>query len=231
MNIALDIIVLTILIFSIRSSTKKGFFKTLISLACLVCTVIVIYIYAQPIGSFLNEKIVAPFVADYVLKDSEIEATDNAVDADEELLFSGDAIKELFKNEDPIFTQEDKEGNTVKEFLIGLLKDSAFLMTLCAGIAAIGISVVVRLAALIIEKAVGAVLKLPILNEANKGLGAIIGIVNGVLLVWILCIVVNLLATGYTPKTENGSFKTEVIEKTYVYKYAEEYSPINKILE
>ena len=231
MNIALDIIVTAVVIASIVSCAKKGFFKTVVSLLCLIATVVIIYVYAQPLGGFLNEKIVSPLLANYALKDSEINAEDNASDTDEDLLLSLSSVKEIFKDEEISFSEEDKEGSTVKEFLVKLLKDSAFIGAVCAGVAAVAISVAVRIAAWLLEKIIGAVLKLPILKEANKGLGAVIGFVNGILLVWILCIVVNLLSSGYTPKEENGSFASEVTEQTYIYKYAEEYNPLLKILE
>ncbi len=229
MNIALDIIILVILITSIITSTKKGFFKTLMSLVCLIGTVVIIYIYAQPFGALINQKIAAPVIADMVISENEANATDRAEDANDEALLSGKLMNKLFKNEVPEYSQEDKAGATIKEFLVKLILESSLLSTICSGIASIIIAVVIRIAVIIIEKIIGPILKLPLLREANKGLGAVIGAINAVLLIWILCIVVNLLSSGYTPKEENGSFESEVIAHTYVYKYAEEYNPINKI--
>ena len=213
------------------SSAKKGFFKTLISLACLVGTVIVIYIYAQPMGAFINEKIASPLIADMVISETEANAEDSAEEADDNALLSGKLMTKLFENKKIEYSNEDKAGTTVKEFLVKIILGSALLSTVCSCIAAIIIAVVIRLTAIILEKIIGPILRLPLLKEANKGLGAVIGAVNAVLLICILCVVVNLLSSGYTPKEENGSFKSEVIEQTYVYKYVDEYNPINKIFE
>ncbi len=230
MNIALDLIVAAIVIANVISSCAKGFFKTLISLACLVNTVVVIYLYAQPFGALINEKVVSPAIANSVMEQAEVNGEDSAENMEDEALSSSTILEKLFEGEQLIISASDKAGATVKEFTVDIIMGSALLANICSCIAAVIIAVVIKLAAWLIDVIVEPLLKLPLLKEANKGLGVVVGLVNGALLVCILCVLVNLFSAGYKPK-DGGSFKSEVVEKTYVYKYVDEYNPINKIFQ
>ena len=63
--------------------------------------------------------------------------------------------------------------------------------------------------------------KLPVINSVNKFLGAAIGLLLGVLIVWILgAVVYVLILTGDRPKL------VEAMNGSYLLKFANQYNPI-----
>lgn len=226
MNVALDVITVAILIGNVISGIKKGFFKTLLSLVCLITTVVLICVYASPLGDIINKKVISPALAQTVINDTEIDGQEAVDNIEKSSLFGGKLLNDIFESEIP---SKDSDGLTVKEYLVGLINESDLVISLCSCLGAVLITLVVRLAAWLLGLIIEPILKLPILKEANKGLGFIVGLINGVLLMWVVCLIVNIGAAAYKPTS--GTFRSEVVEQTLVYKYADEYNPANIILK
>lgn len=221
MNIFLDLAVVIIVALSIYLAVKKGFMKTLMKLIGLVLTVAVMFFFASTLGKTINVKFLSPAVAEKIC---------TAVEEDAEKLQDKKLLSKIIEKAD-INIASYGDTDTLKENISTKLNDNKLMNTLGLAVACIVILIAIWLVMWLLGLILKPIFKLPVLKQLHGILSFVLGVVNAAILLCIMGVVVTSASATYTPKTENGSFKTEVVDKTYIYKYVDEYNPIISIAD
>jgi len=221
MNIFLDVAVVLIVVLSIVAAVKKGFIKSLMKLIGLILTLVVMFFYASTLGKTINVKFLSPAVSNKICQ---------TVEEDAEKLSDKKIISKIIdKANIDITSSSDMEE--LKVAISEKLNDNKLMNALGYALACLVILVAIWLAVWLLELILKSIFKLPGLKQLHGLLSIILGIVNAAILLCIMGVVVTSASNAYTPKTENGTFENEVVEKTYLYKYVDKYNPIISITD
>ncbi len=195
----LDILLIIILALTVFSSMRKGFLKCFLSLICVVAAIFVAMSFSQPAAEFCYDNVFSSYV---------VESVENAVDEGLESSQAAETVNQIIDNI-PQFLVTHLSGfgidvNSVSENIASLklsTHDTAqrisddiirpgavvLLKMLCF----ILIYLAVRFVLSFITSFVNGIAKLPVLKQVNKWLGAVIGAVKGIAVIFILCTILN----------------------------------------
>ncbi len=230
MNILLDAATVAVIVLAAVIGCKRGFLKTVLGMLTVLVMLIALIVIADPLGRSISEKVVSPYIADSIIKKSESKADEVIENVKDENLLKHKLFDKLVNsNGDGILQTERMKnaGATLKEFLVKTLSDNLMLTTLCVLLTALLMIIVIKFLSWLIVKIINPVRKIGVVRKFDGFMGLIIGLVNAVLILGILVAAVNYSSSLYTPKEEKGSFESEVVEKTALYKYVSEYHPIS----
>ena len=230
MNILLDLAVVIIVLLAVISGGKRGFLKTLLGGITVLAMLVAVLFFAGPLGRSVSEKVVSPLIADGIIKKAESKAEDAVDSVDDESLLKHKLFDKLINNSGDGILQTERmknAGATLKEFLVKILSDNLMLTTLCVLITALLMIIVIKFISWLIGKIINPVRKIGAVRRIDGFLGCLMGVVNAVLILGILVAAVNYSSSLYTPKTENGSFESEIVNESVIYKYVSEYHPIS----
>lgn len=173
---------------------KQGFVKMVFSLVSLIVTIILTII-------------ISPYVADFLMESTSLYETakektgdfiETIVDAVEEEAGESKAIDEL-----PIPEAIKKllhENNNEESYsILGVDNLADYIGAYVAGVAVNAVAfsatfIVIFIAIKLIVLLLDLISKLPLLNGVNKMAGAALGLVEGFIVLWVLCLVVTSIA-------------------------------------
>lgn len=193
-----DIVVIVILVFSTLVAHKVGFIRTCVNFFSTIISLILAYTLYPNVSTFLRDKGLLNTIS------NSIKSTLNIKDAVSQMTLNAqtDFINNL---ELPKFLKsaliENNNSEVYNLFNVSQVEDYivSYISNMCINVISM---IVTFLLVLIIIKVVAEVLdlvsKLPVLNFANKTLGAALGFVKGMIIIWILCIVVTLFYSNPT---------------------------------
>lgn len=156
---------------------KRGFIKIVLSMVAMVVTFILAAVLTVPVSSVI--KSVTPI---YDTIESSVRETvnENAID-----LTSMDKLGLPTQLEEKIIEGASETVDNVTDYIVTSISDM-LLKALTFIILIIVIYIIVRIVIAILDL----ISKLPIINGINKSGGLVIGLVQGLLLIWIACLVV-----------------------------------------
>ncbi len=156
---------------------KKGFIKIALSLVATLVTIIVAMVLTFPVSAIL--KTATPLY-DNIYESVEAVVKENEV-VDVESINNLDLPKSILN---PIIENVDGATTAVQEYVAESISDTILnAITFLVLIIIVGIIVRILISVLDIFS------KLPIINGINKSVGAIIGLVYGLVIVWIACLI------------------------------------------
>lgn len=188
----LTIIILAILVFCALFGMKAGLIKTVFSMFSMILALILTVVFSPMVSNGLqnNEKISNYFY----------EKTDEALKLEEKTIKTSE--QEAFIENLPIpasFKGKMQENNkldiyeilNVNSFTEYITRSVANVMI--NAVAFIGTFLVILIILKILCGLLDVVSKLPVLNSLNKAGGLIAGILHGLIIVWVFCIVITAL--------------------------------------
>lgn len=202
MGYVLDIIIVAVFVLCIASATKKGFIKTVMGTVSLLLALILTFAFYQPVKEMMLKSEVTENLKGVITEKLESIEVDSEGNFDIESLMENKPeefleVLESFGidyNELNLQYQGWLSESTVnvREKLISVIINP-IVDLLASGIAILALFLVcffaIKLATYLLDK----VFKLPILKQANKALGFVLGAMNGLVCVYILSAIVILL--------------------------------------
>lgn len=195
MGIIIDIIIILFILASIFLGYKKGLVSLGINLVAFIIAILITFILYRPIANVII----------------------NSTQVDENLQAAiENQIGEVISN--------DAETGAIESATNSILQGGSktLAINIIYGITMIVLFIIARIALIFISAIANMVSKLPILNQFNKLGGIIYGLLRGVIIVYVILMVVNLIIT----LNPTGKIK-ENIDETYLAKTMCEYNILN----
>lgn len=206
MNI-LTIVILAVFVLCVFSGYKKGFLKTAFSLVSWIL-VLVLCNFVTPIVTDVlvqntDVEVVVYETVDVKVKDALEEAIQNQGVSELEAALPAE-LKDLLLGEnesisDALMNAATIDVTPVVDGIIGIL---GFVITV----------IVLRIAMVIVEFALGVVAKLPLIGPADKLLGLACGAGKGLIWCWVILAIVSVLAlTGVNTEFAGYISQSEIL--------------------
>lgn len=229
MSYILDGIIILIVLLGVFISAKKGFVRTLIEVAGFVAAIVVAFTLSSPLAGAAYDKLIEPSV----IKTVESVVTDSAENATT-------AVDTVW-NKMPGFITESSFFNLSKDNVTATVQSQAanegarlaqtvsdsFVEPAVTKLLSVIISVVLVVVLLsvvkILAKYLNKLFSFSVVGDINKTLGGLLGLVKGVAIAVIFCLVISLILSF----TKNGFliFTYDAINSSYIFKFLMGFSP------
>ncbi len=221
MNYLFDLVLIGIITAAVLVARRRGFLKSSYNVLSLIISVVLIvtlqqpftdYLMTSPLGQTVREK-----VSEQVMGTAE---EDMEVIADEEDSETAVKVGEMMGL--PQFLMDFLDEKLEKQTeAVEIMKNDAFAVltdtvteVILKIVSIILLFLAVRLGVFLLLRLLDILFKLPVLSSVNSFLGMIVGALNGLLVVYILCAILTLLAP-----TESLSVIGDIVDKTLIVKY------------
>ncbi len=221
MNIVLDLLLIGLVVFCIVHGVRRGFVENCAGLATLVLAVVLILSFSAPLGEKLDEKWIRPWAAEKIVKAGGAEKDSPAVELD--LVKSGAELEKRFGLKLAALPESEQTAGEYVEEALKARSVTAGAARAAAGILLFLIAVV---GVLILRLVLRPILRLPVLKQANRLLGAAIGVVNALILAFLLCTGIYAYAHSV-----DQSYEETVVNQTAVFQIAYHHNPILSWIE
>ena len=233
----LDIAVILILLLAVYIGYRRGFVKAVIKLVGCVLAVVIASVASLPLASGIFDAFAGDKLQEVIA--SQMTSTDTAAVA-------AGIEAALDKLPGPVLNALEAYGLGTPEQIIGGVKESldgsvediarsvvevvirpvavALLRTLCFFLIFLLLILLVALVANLISK----VFKLPILRQMDGGLGAIVGVAEGVVLVFVAVTVVQLVTAS---ASADAALSAKDVEDSILVGFVADHNPITSALE
>ena len=190
MQLIFTAIVLLIIAICATIGFKKGFLKTLVSMSALIAALILAFIFSAKVTTFIDEHTALRQSAQEAVEEKleETFAEKEADTAEEQKKVLEDSWIPDKLLESMIEKQQEAAATIAQKIAAGtadlVVKGTGILVTIVV------VFIIIKL--LIILS--GAVNKVPLVGGINKLLGGLLGVVRGIIIVWILLFFVTMFA-------------------------------------
>lgn len=218
MNQWVLILVAAILLLHILNGRRRGLVKTVFSLFSVIVAMVVTATVAPMLSKQLqNNETVYVFVEDKVTAslDVYIEDMEESSVAVQNEVIQGLPLPEAVKD----MLVENKNAEVYQAMAVEGLRD--YVIKYITGVVInagsfIVVFIVVNIAIRILAVLLDIISKLPVLNTLNKTGGAVIGFLQGMLVIWLLCIVLMAFSSTELAQDVYGQINASKI-LTYIY--------------
>lgn len=224
MSLFLDVVVIAVFSFSFYSGIKRGFVRSIMGIVVLLLAIWGSAKFSPPLADYLNDKYIESAVSAKIgdSLDELISGVDSFnirnlfeekpqafIDILEQFGINYEELKTYYEKD---LRQEENSEDEVSHYIAQPLSRSISNATAFA-VLFIGVVLILSLLVVLLDL----VVKLPILNTANKILGAVFGCMMGLAFSWGLSIIfTNLLP--HLAVIYEGTIPASVIENTVVVK-------------
>lgn len=237
MHIVLDIAAVAIIALTIFGAVRRGFMRSLISLAALVVSLILAYSFSASFGAVIDRSVVTPAASKIILKQSSETVTPDSPLAEFSVedarynkalvaLYGGNSTQLV--SDYNAYAAKEGAGATVGGYLDAALDARGYTQTASAAIAVVLIFIAVAIVASIVRAVVSPFMRLPVLHQFDKLLGLVVGIASCVAI--LMLFVAAATAVGNLIQAAGGGDYNAFIDKTYLFKYIYD-SPLHTILK
>lgn len=218
MNYIMDIVLVAIIAVCIVSAAKKGFIGACKNIVSIILTVILVSTMHPVILNLLQSSDfgnnLKQVVAENVSKTYQREQISEEVDTTD----SEKSIEICRALGLPNFITDKiedslREMTEIKNNVLEVITDALALMIMKI-LALLILFVVVKVFVFLALKILESLFSLPVLKTVNIGLGALVGVINALLIVYIVCGVLNL----FVPMDKMPAIQTAV-NATYIVKF------------
>ncbi len=192
------IIVLVFLAFFVIKGFAKGFLRILFTTFSIVVTIAISAAFTGPLSEALKDKtFVGPKVEEAITKyiDSKFESKESeAKEKESEFIDSlalPSILKDSIKNNNTLTQYRDLGVKSFKEYIIVKLTDISV-----GAIAFILLAIVTFLLLRLIFHVLKIIGKIPILRGINRFLGGVLGLAEGLLIIWLICVVIMIFSAS-----------------------------------
>lgn len=204
-SVIIDIIAAVLIIAAFAAGAGKGLVKSVWRVAAWLITAVLTFMLVQPAADFLSGTKAAVKINEAVYNDVLQRLPSSGTD-DENTVSSKTAIPKFILGGLDI---EDIKSNAVPEAAAELSRNITQIAIKI--IACIALFIILRLILAVLFKIFDAASKLPVINSANKLLGGLLGVINILFVIYIVCALVSLFAANESV--------TDVINSSYIVKY------------
>lgn len=197
MGFVVDIIIIVVILLCIFDGYRKGLVGMLFSIVSFIISVILAFALFNPVASLiknnteLDENIQTAIITNFTSEDS---SEDNG---SENL---PDVITNYIEK-----TANDIKNSSIESVAVNISD------TCVNGLSFFGIFLVARIVLFIISKVANLIAELPLLKQVNKAGGFLIGIIKGLLIVYIVFAIISFLAPVF-----EGSQLYSVINESFI---------------
>lgn len=197
MGIIIDIVIIIFILISIFLGYKKGLVSLGIHLVAFIIALIISFILYRPIGNLII----------------------NTTSIDENLQ---EGIET--KLEEITGDNNENQNSLLQNIQNGTISETAksLSINIIYGVTIILLFMILRIALVFVTAIANWIAKLPILKQANKLGGIIYGLLRGILIIYVVLLILNLIITFYP----NGSLNNSINE-TYLAKTMMRYNILN----
>ena len=218
MNYIPDLILVLVITLIIAFSMRKGFISISKSIVALVLTCVFLSSMQPMVLAFLKDSAVGRGIAEKVSENisSVYEKKDFAKDTKTSDEYTSEKICESLGFPDFVENSIKATVSGLREAeknVMDVVSDSVTVMILNV-LSLIVLFLLVRLAVFVLVKLLELIFELPGLKAINKTLGAILGMVNALLIVFTVCAAVSLFAPA-----DSRIVIEEAVNKTVLLKY------------
>lgn len=221
MNYIFDLVLIGIITASVLVAKRRGFLKSSYTVLSLIISAVLIVTLQQPFTEYLSSSALGQTVRDkvqlQVMGTAEKQMTDINAEEDEETAVKvGEMMglpSFLMDFLDEKLEKQTEAVETMKNDALAVLTDTVTEVILKIA-SIILLFLAVRLGVFLLLRLLDIIFKLPLLSGVNSFLGMIVGALNGLLIVYIICALLTLLAP-----TESLSMLSEIVDETLIVKY------------
>lgn len=202
MAIIADIILILIIASSIYQGYRQGLIKSLAGVASMAVAILGAIIFLSPMANYINTNHVAPFITEKIMVSTDVnfdnmsdeefanKITESSKDLKELAVKFGVKAEDVDKLVEAAKNPEGAKSEAVNKMTEPIsMKVSKFI---AFAVLYIGLSILVRIALIFLNN----IFKMPLLKGANKLLGAGIGGIEGIIIVFVI----SLIAYNLLPK-------------------------------
>ncbi|MCC8169576.1 MAG: CvpA family protein, partial [Oscillospiraceae bacterium] len=190
----LDLIIAAVLVLAFIISFKKGLIKSVWKTAALIITIVLVIALKTPTVNYLAGTELANSIYASMSETLAVELENPAeAEIDESAGIPRYIVSEMLKtvDTDDIYNSVNTTvGKTTDELARRLT------MLMLKIISIVGLFILIRLLLAVLFKLLEGAAKLPVINQANALLGGVLGVVNALAAIYIVCAVLSLLPLG-----------------------------------
>lgn len=223
MGYIIVLLIVAFMVYMAKRGSRRGIIKLLYTIVSIIVCMTISSLLTEPVTSFLKKdtglyKAIHSSVDDYVRENIEMKSVQSIASASgqiqtEDILESIDDSsilpKQLMENivdMDDVTGMADKGSEQLMKYIVNAI--SEFLLHIIVSLCIIIIMYMILFA---VGKSLNFVSRLPVIHEVNKASGYVIGIVEGVVMLWLFCLLLSFCTT-----TEYGSMLIKVIEQNVI---------------
>lgn len=213
-----DIALVAVIVICVSASAKRGFIKSSRTILAIILTALLLITMQAPAMNFLHnspigEKIRSTVIENVTKTYEKKELPQDADTTDTEKSLAICEAMSLPKFLSHGIEMQIKQMSEIKNNVLDLIADtlSNFIIKV---LSVVILFLLVRLFVFILLKILDSLFSLPGLRTVNRTMGAMIGIFNALLMVYIICGAVSL----FTP-VENLETVQNTVSSTYLVKY------------
>lgn len=221
MHYIIDLITIGIITGAVLIGKRKGFLKSSYNVLSFVITAILVVSLQDPFCDFLAQSTLGENIRLSVFEQVTGKAEENQeAFTESEDVSSVSQIGEemglpdfMMKFFDEKLEEQTQAVETIKNSALATLADAVTELILKI-ISILLLFVIVRISVFLLLQILGALFKLPVLKSINSVLGILIGTVNGLIVIYIVCAVITLLIPS-----DSLGVVVEMIDSTLLTKY------------
>lgn len=221
MNYIFDLVLIGIITASVLVSKRRGFLKSSYTVLSLIISAVLIVTLQQPFTDYLSSSALGQTVRDKVQLQVQGTAEEqmpqiNGEEDSETAVKVGEVMglpSFLMDFLDEKLEKQAEAVETMKNDALAVLTDTVTEVILKIA-SIILLFLAVRLGVFVLLRLLDIIFKLPLLSGVNSFLGMIVGALNGLLIVYIICAILTLLAP-----TESLSAISKVVDETLIVKH------------
>ncbi len=234
MSFVYDIFMIIIGVFIVVGCWRKGFVKSVMSLLSLIIATFTAYAFTPSLSEYINEHFIKSRISGTLYDSISGYFSD----------FSLDKVGEIIKNITNTITRYGSNSEGVSSVITTASENGAsgtdaaksvadFIATpVSTTISNIIAFTLIFFAALILLSfvtfIVDKIFKLPVLDSANKLLGLIFGIIEAILICWVLALIFSVLNTSLEAVAPKY-FNTAVVDNSIILKFFSSYNILGMI--
>ncbi len=237
MSFLLDIFFVLIFAIIVIFSVERGFVRSVWSTVTVVGAFIAAYIFGPLLGNWICDTFILNSVTEYAFEVVERLISEQSGQYNLSQLFETlpEEFVQLIENcgadIDQLASDFSAALTIPKEGLYGFAESVALPIskTISNAIGVILIFIVATISLCLIGYLVKAIVKLPLIHQVNGFLGLILGIIEGFVIVWVLCVAIGIFAERGFMDPASVKVIDSLTDGSYIFRFFCNLSPVNFI--
>lgn len=246
MNIAIstgiDLFLLAVFIIAVFLSVRKGLLKSIIGLVGNILAAAAAFLFSSPLGAYIDSHFLHQSMRQWminILSPTAQTTTASLSNLNFDELFAdmpqffSDILKNLnidgVQLADQYTTLKANGEEAAKSAIIDIMVSP--MSELCSRVIAFVVIFLLALIAInILVWLLDFVVNLPVLRQINKLGGAVLGVINGIIFVFLLSGIISV-SIGYIMKDKSSEEINSITESTLIYKTVNSINPVRMIFD
>ncbi|GEM_PF-2743285 len=204
--ILLDGVVVLIFAGCILFAFKRGFMKSSYTIISLILTIVLMYVLKTPFESYIAQSSLGKTIEENLTYHIGKNMENDSLESSENL-----GLPKFLQVQ--IQGQIDAAGQATSDFITNV--SSAVAKSVIQMVAVVLLFLLIRIGVFILLKVLDVVFKLPILNFVNKTAGILMGVLNALLLVYLVSAAVMFIVPAEDLSAFNQTMNQTYIARTF----------------